>query len=360
MISDKIAVVDFGSRSLPYDYAYLKRVSTLYKVDFYASQTLYNSQYLDLIEALDGVNVYRYAISSSVAHRFQAVLGLLTLCLDLVMRRKRYRICHLQWTSFFVIDSLLSLVFWRRFVLTVHNAVPHNERPSPIGMDRLQFLLFDSLVFVSSSTCDEFKRLFGHSKKSVIFPHGLLYLSDHPDYSVSEYLDAHDINLVFWGRVSRYKGVSMLSRISQLARLAVVGKWDNTSMSFRKSMSDGSVVLDEYISEPKVSGLLSGRRIFVLPYRKSSQSGVLYTLIAHRCVVVASDVGDFGQFYRDNGLQQLLFNYGDMDSFAAAYRYALSHYDLIRPVIDEIADRYEWSNLITDSDLRALYSRYFN
>jgi glycosyltransferase involved in cell wall biosynthesis len=58
---------------------------------------------------------------------------------------------------------------------------------------------------------------------------------------------------------------------------------------------DRITVVNRYVDDREVDGWFGGADVVVLPYRRSSQSGVLHVAMAYGLPVVATDVGGLGE-----------------------------------------------------------------
>ena len=163
----------------------------------------------------------------------------------------------------------------RRYALTVHDPVPHPGDAAREGRkaaaDR-QLLHRAALVFVHADALrDELIEVEALHAPVVVVPHG----ADPPD--VARFPD--DPTLLFFGRLSHYKGLDvLLDAMDRIwahvprARLVVAGEGELPS---HPALADARVVVrNEHVPEPDVPGLFAEATALVLPYRQASQSGV--------------------------------------------------------------------------------------
>jgi len=313
----RIAIVDPGSFVLPYDFQLVQALAhDGREVDFYGSTTRYNGELIDAMSGLPGVRVWARPISRSVAPRWRGALAYAAQLVSLLRHAGGYRTVNLQFIGFWPLDWLVFGSLRRRFVFTVHNAVPHGfdgERHAPT--QRLATLA-RTLVFVSEASRDDFLRRYGEAfrSKSQVLPHGLMPAT--PQSAVQPYRPmATPRRLVFWSRVQPYKGVELfrdLARADSVRErglsLAVHGAWSPELADLREELAGLGVALDDrYLDDERLLALLSAPdTVFLLPYLRATQSGALYTLLAHGRVFFCTDTGDLGAFMRRFGLEGLL------------------------------------------------------
>lgn len=312
----RIAVVDGASFVLPYD---LQLVSALVRagaaVEFFGSRTRYNGDLLDAMARLPGVTLHLADVSSSVAPRWRGVPAYLGLLWRLWRARARFDRINLQFAP----AGWLELPCWgllrSRLLLTVHDPVPHAHRARRHGPTAWLARRARQLVFASAYARDEFLRRYGarHAARAVLMPHGLLPVRPGEPPRVPR-LPLPPQALVFWGVVEPYKGVDLFEALAADpgwrrlgVPLEVHGRWAASLQPLAQRLRAlGVTVVDGYLDAAALERLLARPVIFLLPYRRASQSGALYTLLHAGCTMLCSDTGDLGDTLRRHGLQALL------------------------------------------------------
>jgi glycosyltransferase involved in cell wall biosynthesis len=111
------------------------------------------------------------------------------------------------------------------------------------------------------------------------------------------------INILFFGRIYRYKGLDVLIRSMSLVTkqfsnvcLVIAGEGDNFS-NYQKEMVDQKFfeVKNRHIPDKEAAQLFTDADIVVLPYVEASQSGVLAIANAFAKPVVVTKVGELGR-----------------------------------------------------------------
>jgi glycosyltransferase involved in cell wall biosynthesis len=141
-----------------------------------------------------------------------------------------------------------------------------------------------------------------------ILPH--IVLRRYRDISIIERMKRSNpeiVNVLFFGRIYRYKGLDVLIRsmahvtknFSNI-RLIIAGEGDNF-LSYRKEMVDPHFfeVRNRHIADNEAAQLFVDADIVVLPYVEASQSGVLAIANAFAKPVIVSNVGELGRVVVD-------------------------------------------------------------
>lgn len=354
-----LLIVDVGSFSLPYDYFYIKEVAKYRDIEFHCSFTKYNNEYIEKIRSLSGVKVKVWNISRSEACFFQAVYNLCLFYIFIIRFGRRYDAVHALWLPNGLIDGLLFKVFSKSFVLTCHNPFPHNVKRYASWFLRFSYSLPDKIIFVSGYSYRLFKENFARTDSLFVIQHGIMPLDfEDKDHSIdlSNFLEVDKINFVFWGRVSRYKGVDFLVKLCKFFPIIVAGKWDQNLSSEKKIIQSRGLMIDGYLSLNAIKSIMHDyNSVFVLPYLEASQSGILYTLVAEGQVFIASDVGDIGDFFQFNGLSDLLFDPNDLNSFYKAANSAVDNFEFFKAKMMALRYDYSWDHLVTSEIIDGIF-----
>lgn len=349
-----IAIVDPASFSLPYDFFYIKELSNFYDVDFYCSVTKYNYEYIELLKSFKGIHVIECDISSSVVDRVGAVVNYFKVLYSLYGKRNKYLAIHFIWSILFPVEIVFFWLLRKKLFFTFHNDSPHDAYNNVYWPYKVISLLARRSLFVSEYTMRSFVKKYQYTKTCYLIQHGIMPVSlgvSGVNFIPNEKV-LFENKLVFWGRVSFYKGVDFFTKIptSLPFDIEIIGKWDKNMASIKDELigRSGVTILDSYISLTDLEKLLSREVVFVLPYISATQSGVLYTFLAHSKVFVSTDVGENGAFLRNSGLGGLLFDRDDFVSFYKAFEYASQNYWEIKMKLLELRARYEWSYVMRD------------
>lgn len=209
------------------------------------------------------------------------------------VRRFRPDVVHLQDSV--ASDPRLLVVAGarpRRYALTLHDPVPHPGDATPSGWKRrLRSALVRSaaLVFVhAESLAAETRRIHSPRGPVVVVPHGAGPATAQP-------LPASP-SLLFFGRVSHYKGLDVLldAMPSVWAAMPDVGLTvaGHGHYPAHPLLDDGRVTVRRgYVPDSDVPGLFGAASLVVLPYRQASQSGVGSEARQHGRPLIVTEAG---------------------------------------------------------------------
>lgn len=203
-----------------------------------------------------------------------------------------------------------------RFALTVHDPVPHPGDAVRTRSARLLRRLLRrraGLAFVHSRRLADETRAQGVRAPIEVVPHGV-------GESLAARLPERQ-SLLFFGRISHYKGLDILLDAMPLVwesqpdvRLVVAGEGDPPA---HEVLSDARVELRlGHVPEAELPGLFAASTCVVLPYRQASQSGVGSLARQHGRAVVATRTGGLSELVEDRWGR--LVAPGDRAALAAA------------------------------------------
>lgn len=250
-------------------------------------------------------NILRY-----LSHLFAAV------------RRSPLRVVHVTGlfatpsVNAWLVEALLLRIAARRFILTVHNLLPHDAHHR---LNRWRFAalyrLPDALVVHTPRMRDELVRDFGLSASRIkVMEHGvdrvLAPSAGEPGWLRTQCGLAPDRPLLlFFGHVARYKGLDVLltafERVSREtgAFLVVAGACGDPGLRAELQGRLAPLVargdarwFDGFVPEDRVIPYFHGSDLLVMPYRHIDQSGVMMMALATGLPTVASDVGALAHY----------------------------------------------------------------
>lgn len=188
----------------------------------------------------------------------------------------------------------------RPYALTVHDPVVHpGDRVAPawIRAVRRGLRRRAELIFVHSEALAEELRGTGDARGAIeVVPHGLTGVSPRP-------LPPRP-SLLFFGRISHYKGLDTLLDAMPLVwerlpetTLTIAGEGP---LPEREALADPRVELrHEHVPEGDVADLFANATCAVLPYRQASQSGVGSEAKRFGRAIVATSVGGLPELVDD-------------------------------------------------------------
>lgn len=213
-----------------------------------------------------------------------------------------------KWNPNVIYIPMLTLNAWKivrhfnrdKIVTTIHDLIPHPGERNPI-----QTLLFNYIKRKSSRyivLTDSFKckiaECYGVKQDSVlVLPHaGFCFRKskDIPNF------DAIHFSILFFGRITPYKGLSvLLGAIDKIRdnipniKLVIAGEGEikPSEIAIIERNPDTITLINTWISEEEIAQLFEQCDFSVLPYTEASQSGVAATSFGAGRTIIASDVG---------------------------------------------------------------------
>lgn len=260
-----------------------------------------------------------------------------------------YDIVHTQWYTFSPIDYYylrkMKKRFGVRYVATVHDILPFNQKPYDMYFHRKLYALADSIILQAPGNVQRFADLFPESAhKTHMIPHGhmLDYVQLQDKQESRKKLDLPEDKKIFlfFGQIKKVKGVDVLlkavaklrQKYPQLYTVVAGSVWKADFTECEQIIS--SEKLEEivrtdirYIPDEQVGDYYSAADACVLPYTDVYQSGVIQLAYGYRKAVVATRLPAFTQFVKEDETG-FLADPGDADSLAAALEKALICQDL--------------------------------
>jgi glycosyltransferase involved in cell wall biosynthesis len=260
-------------------------------------------------------------------------------------------------------ECRLLRLFSRRLIFTVHNVMPH-ERDTP-KIRRLMAKIYripDRLVVHTLRSRQRLMDEFGvPTERIVVMEHGINELIQPDPIRIASTRAALNISngqrlVLFFGNVQYYKGVDLLldaaRRFGPNARMHIAGRCADPTygQEIRRMMAEhplGDRLTwegeDAFLSEERVSELLSAADVLVMPYRHIDQSGVLFAALRHGTPVVAFDVGSFRD-YLPEGVGMVV-PFGDLVALAAAVE-SIETGPAARERVLQVAEHYLWPEAV--------------
>lgn len=228
-----------------------------------------------------------------------------------IRKHKEIKIVHIQWLRLWHVDILFARWLKRRgikIVFTAHNLLPHDSGDTHRKKYAIYYKIVEKICVHSEATRFDLIRQFEINPNKVeVIPHGIIY-SDVPEETIilraeslkKKYgINQETLVISSLGIQSYYKGVDILIDLwgknkelnsNPNVRLMIIGKNKNLDYTPIQSL-DNVVIIDEKIPNEDFQAFLEISDVVLLPYRKISQSGVLFSAIARNKPVVISNVG---------------------------------------------------------------------
>ena len=197
----------------------------------------------------------------------------------------------------------------RRHVIDIHEAIAQNVDSDDKLKEKFKNLYSGHVktVVSHSSRTDDFLREYGFKGKCFKVPHFKYILPK--EFRVSEIAedvltapDDSKINLLFFGNLNESKGVdilieavNMLEReIADRLNVIIAGKdFDGAVYKIKPKEDRAVTIIDRRLNDDELKYLYSKADYLALPYRKTSQSGILEMAFHFKTPIIASDLPYF-------------------------------------------------------------------
>lgn len=217
-------------------------------------------------------------------------------------------------------------------VVTIHDPVLHQgERNPVITLLQRRAIHQATRVIILSQTFIDIMENQGISREYIdVIPHG-----EFSYYSKMSSLrtEQHPPTLLFFGRISKYKGLEVLLQAFPIikeqvpqARLLIVGSGDLGPYQAQLADLRDVEVINRWVNDEEVASYFRQADLSVTPYTDASQSGVIPIAYTFRIPVVATRVGGIPEQVED-GKTGLLVDPGDFIQLAQACVRLLTYSD---------------------------------
>jgi glycosyltransferase involved in cell wall biosynthesis len=247
----------------------------------------------------------------------------------------RPSVLHIQWDRLPWLD--LILVLWARMlgvriVFTVHDVEPLYARTPMRSARALLFAMSHQILVHSRENKQSLCDMYGSKLHQRVFtiPMGVdsdaSMESDGVAIRRRLGIPANHFVCGFIGNLKAYKGVDLLMPALQqmLAdrdapiSLLVAGRCEDAGLAeplLRAAREDARIHFDNrYLDESEIDSYFSAADVILLPYRKISQSGIVFRAMANARPVIAANVGGLPESVRPE--HGWLFSAGDAAALA--------------------------------------------
>ena len=197
----------------------------------------------------------------------------------------------------------------KKVFISIHDPVPHSGENN-WRHQLLPFVFYKmakGYFFYSSFACQQFRDYYKKIKA------GYHVIKLQPYSFITQFLPERKTpgtTILFFGRLSYYKGIDLLLDAIPIIlkkypdeQFMIAGKPeygykmdDETVNLYKNNVS----VLARYLSIDELVAYIQDAKFIVCPYRDATQSGVVMTALAMRKMVVATDVGSFSEYIKDD------------------------------------------------------------
>lgn len=242
-------------------------------------------------------------------------------------------------------------------VQTVHDPFPHSGEVTSRKSSAYRSVIKNVKYFIllNNKQKSEFCQTYNINPSNVFI--NRLGVYDNIKAFVKPEWKERKNNVLFFGRISPYKGVEYLCEAMKKvheaipnATLTIAG---GGKMYFDIAPYEQLNYVDvrnHYVDMEELAQLVTECSITVCPYTDATQSGVIMTSFSLNKPVVATNVGGLGEMIED-GISGLFVSPKDSDSLACAIIRLLSDTQLCNKMVKNIANSYDrgeraWSSIV--------------
>ena len=233
--------------------------------------------------------------------------------------------------------SLINKLFKKsQKIVTLHDPKPHSGSISYFDkLCRKASVEADDIVILSEAYREYTTQQFNKEKEDIyVIPHGVFdYYKEVQSSDSSIEYDKDKINFLFFGRITRYKGLHVLSEAyKKLSKqfdnitLTVVGSGNFDDYRKEYSLLKNVIIINRWIRDEEVGCFFKGCNIVtVLPYTDATQSGVISVAMEYKSLVIASNIGGLAEQvkHKETGY---LFEANNADSLYEVMKYVVEYY----------------------------------
>lgn len=282
---------------------------------------------------------------------------------------RNYDIIHFNGTNG-VLPLLILLLRKKRLVFTIHDIRSHSgERTRFNFAEKFNDYLVKSSYPIIIHNRQDYNFLAnnfsGKAGKFNFIPFGVL---DVYHGFKNKSVIAPSSDLLFFGRISPYKGIEYLVSAIELLKKrglsvrTIIAGHGSVYFNTEKFAELNIILINNYITNEYLVSLIENTKIIVCPYTDATQSGVVMTAFAFNKAVIASDVGSFSELIND-GLNGFLVPPKDINALALKIEKAVTDPILLEQMqffIQSLATSgdYSWPHITMK--LRELYFSFFS
>ena len=243
-------------------------------------------------------------------------------------------IVHFQLSSYpILILNLIRLMQWfkeTKIIVTAHNVVSHETFPVTRNALLKIYRKADNLIVHANQNKTDLNRQFQIDLDKIeVIPHGNYEFANSTGKKQPRSKNDPNFNLLFFGFIRAYKGLDILLEAlkiviekNQNIRLQIAGKPKEAFQKYQQmidtlGLSEYINLHLDYVAVPQMESFFENTDIVMLPYKRISQSGIIFLAYAFGKPVIASSVGGLPEVM-DDGQSGLLVPAEDAAALAQA------------------------------------------
>lgn len=233
-----------------------------------------------------------------------------TLSIYRFIRRNKFDVIHTP--CLFGLKHMLFYFAGCKVVTTIHDPFPHTgeKNRTSIQNRKIAVRYSNGITLLNNKQKDEFCSFYNVSPNKLCI--NKLGVYENIALMASDVKTNKKNNVLFFGRISPYKGIEYLCKAMEIVRkevpdatLTIAGS-GRIYFDISPYVNKGYIDLhNRFIQTEEIAAMLKQCSICVCPYTDATQSGVIMTSFALSKPVIASNVGGLGEMI-DEGKSGLL------------------------------------------------------
>lgn len=233
-----------------------------------------------------------------------------TLSIYRFIRRNKFDVIHTP--CLFGLKHMLFYFAGCKVVTTIHDPFPHTgeKNRTSIQNRKIAVRYSNGITLLNNKQKDEFCSFYNVSPNKLCI--NKLGVYENIALMASDVKTNKKNNVLFFGRISPYKGIEYLCKAMEIVRkevpdatLTIAGS-GRIYFDISPYVNKGYIDLhNRFIQTEEIATMLKQCSICVCPYTDATQSGVIMTSFALSKPVIASNVGGLGEMI-DEGKSGLL------------------------------------------------------
>lgn len=317
--------------------------------------TIYQSAFVsDEVKRKDArfLITYKGKVSFLLSSMFILPFIFLYFCFE----ARKYDALFVPHFHFFNIVFILAFKLHKKpIILVEHDCIVHFGDELPLQQMLINLCLKNAthIIFLSHFVASLAQPSLLKNKPTFIIPHGIFAFNG---LNRNKKVFSHNPNLLFFGRISKYKGIELLLEAMRAIppqsynKLIIAGKsnYAYSLESLPKAILGKLEIIDRFLSQSEIASIFNRSAIVLMPYIEASQSGVAAVAIANAMPCIVSDVGGLKeQFILDSASR------GGQTDASCAIIIKPNVSDLQKAIIKLLSDKDLYNNLTIKTALRA-------
>lgn len=237
---------------------------------------------------------------------------------------RKYSALFVPHFHFFNIAFIVAFRLHKKPVILVeHDGIVHFGDELPLQQTLINHCIKNAthLIFLSKYVHSLISQKLLKDKPVSIIPHGIFAFKG---LRREAKIFNKKPTLLFFGRVSKYKGIELLLEAMQdinpqtYKKLIIAGKssYEYSLAHLSPSVRSKIEIVDRFLSVDEIACIFNCAHILIMPYIEASQSGVAAVGIANGMPCVCSDVGGLKEQFKLEHTAESTQNYANFATIA--------------------------------------------